>query len=1556
MKKTLTLLFVALFAANSLFADDVSVQQALQIANQFKRVSTVQTKVRKAPAAATTPTLAYTVKSSTTGKDNVYVINYGNDQGFVVVSGEDGTAADILGYCDHGAFSYAEAPIQMKELLGCYSVDIDLLRENPELAVSPMRKAAADMGTVEVEPLLTTQWNQWAPYNNLCPEGCPTGCVPTAIAQVMYYWRWPDKTMGEVQGVDFSGRSYDWDNMLSNYEEEPYDAVQAQAVAQLMADIGKVYGARYSSEGTKAGLTDYFMVLNFGYEPGSVSYTDEIASKLTTHMIEELNERRPILYSGYPENEEDGEGHALVVDGYTSNNYFHFNFGWGGYCDGFYKDAIVSKYAHHAQIFTKVRPWNAEYADIGDIQYALLGNGEAQVYDYLKTGVENVELEIPATVTYNDKTYKVTRICKHAFYRKGHFSKLTLGENVEAIDPFSFIYSHIDELVLSDKMEVVPDESFMLTYVKTLTIGASVKHIGNMAFYMCPLTNVTSKSPAFSVGDNAFSHSGPDGDWLGCITSLGKEAFSMTNFKNTPEFTNLVTVDSMAFASCSFPDQTFKIPAKLKHIAPDAFWGNNVFFEIDEKNPYFKVQGYQILYNNNYTSLVLTGRPNADLGETPLAFPPTVIRLEPGSITNRARYGSSHGVLIPNTIEEMEGAFSLCESMGWLTCQAIVPPVITDATFNDKLFENSPEVPLYVPEGTAELYRNAPGWRRFTNIRDNEPYVPSPAPQGRVYYMVLHRSGGQDNVIVPVTDIQDMHVDEATGKPIVVLSRNGKDDISVQALQVDSITWMNGFVFENAEVFNLNEENLTAEAQKCTVTLDPTTIDGDVQLSIRNSVLTPNAIDDCTRGVAVDVSLSNGVHDLSGTAQITIPIKRNENERACAAYFNEETAEWEPVMFKYDEEQEAVVITTDHLSLFSAFFIQNPESAKATLRTYYEEYPLFFDPLESMAALRDIVSDPDIEKKAISEWKDNYGFWQSIGIDGGWNLLQALGLESEAIGHATDVVGYLGTAASIFDVINADLKGDNVGVAAGTLKTILSYASGQMASAIGTGIMQASMGCVAFIGVALEHFGTMVQERKRELYNEAYRLYYSKRSDEVLGTTTSKYGTKWRYTHKDWYDYFYPAFEKGMNENRLKALIEAKVRDYCDRFWEDTNAQAACVAEAKAWGLSTWMFPDEATRKAISDAYFADLMAGDLVSVFEAIKNNLATQAGKRYNKAMKGYLDMMNTTVVLYFVDSSCKEGETSKYANWWVRFSDKPLNGNENQYKRYITEQGRASMGVTLYSLALNKMKNEITLSTPEEVDKATYKFSIPRGEGKLIVTIDLATGGVEVEAPELKNLELVYDPEEVPSYYEMWGKNYFEEYEVVASPEWGIPLNGIPTYKHTRFQTELEKFFQRHDFIVVDKSGNIKIGDDIVGKFEGEEGFGKFTINTSYPFVEKTLEQYANALNNENEEMTYRLDNLLNGTLKHKIDCEFKVVRNADGETYTVTFTGKGTYTLNAEIVDKVDNLNEWEYIDLGGGASTTGLNLPGPHHITAGDITTRQVEGEGEVELKYVTKMR
>lgn len=423
MKKMLSLLVIVLLAINGVFAEDISIDQALQIAREFSTKPSTQQLSRRKAAKPIMPTLAYTQRSKA-GKGNVYVINLGSDQGFVIVSGVSAGEDEVLGYCDHGSFNLFNAPVQLKDLLEGYSDIVDKVRENPVQTTRAPQKVGADLGTVVVGPLLTTTWDQLAPYNNLCPEGCTTGCYPTAIAQVMNYWKWPKESRGKVNREDFSGHVYDWDNMLDNYYSG-YTYAQANAVAKLMADIGKAFGTMYSPAGSSTSFIHEPLINNFGY---NLDYTLGIeqqfadkASDLQSYIRSDLDKKRPVLYTG------TGYGvHALVCDGYTSKDYFHFNYGWGGTADGYYKNAMCG-YSNNASIFTGIRPYDPAIQIIGDIKYELIKEtGKADILEYTKGGVnvENGALDIPSTVTDAEgNVYKVTNIRQLAFYRKGKFSK-----------------------------------------------------------------------------------------------------------------------------------------------------------------------------------------------------------------------------------------------------------------------------------------------------------------------------------------------------------------------------------------------------------------------------------------------------------------------------------------------------------------------------------------------------------------------------------------------------------------------------------------------------------------------------------------------------------------------------------------------------------------------------------------------------------------------------------------------------------------------------------------------------------------------------------------------------------------------------------------------------------------------------------------------------------------------------------------------------------------------------------------------------------------------------
>ena len=311
---------------------------------------------------------AFSDVTSQTEFTKFYILN--TDGGFVIVSADD-IATPILGYSDNGAFSPENIPVNMYEWLLGYENDISRgisngISTSAENAES-WRKLSNGQGispkrSRSVEALVSTKWNQSAPFNNLCPydnnysERTVTGCVATAMAQIMKYWNYPTQGNGSQtythetygqQSVNFGNTTYDWNNMLNTYSNSATQA-QKTAVATLMYHCGVAVMMDYgvsstggsgavtvgSSNGTaEYALKNYFLYKNTLNGCRRSDYTEQAWKNM---LITDLDASRPVIYTGRGE----GGGHCFICDGYNSNDQFHFNWGWGGYCDGFY--AITS--------------------------------------------------------------------------------------------------------------------------------------------------------------------------------------------------------------------------------------------------------------------------------------------------------------------------------------------------------------------------------------------------------------------------------------------------------------------------------------------------------------------------------------------------------------------------------------------------------------------------------------------------------------------------------------------------------------------------------------------------------------------------------------------------------------------------------------------------------------------------------------------------------------------------------------------------------------------------------------------------------------------------------------------------------------------------------------------------------------------------------------------------------------------------------------------------------------------------------------------------------------
>ena len=285
------------------------------------------------------------VESAQTGRNiaDFYVFNAQDGSAFVIVAGDD-RATDVLAYGPH-ALDMKTVPCNMQWLLNQYKRQLTFLREHPEMSVS---KTTVRSATVPVSPLVSCTWNQRSPFYNQCPtsgsQHCLTGCIATAMAQVMYYWKFPaeapamDAYTSEVNGMAVGalpGGVLDWDNMLDVYTSSA-TTQQRDAVAMLMRYCGQSCHMGYGTSASGAYSDDELAGMKlFGYNAEATLLSrDDYSAEQWAGMIEaQLTAGCPILYGGV--DPDKGMGHGFVVDG-CGGGMYHVNWGYSGSGDGYF--------------------------------------------------------------------------------------------------------------------------------------------------------------------------------------------------------------------------------------------------------------------------------------------------------------------------------------------------------------------------------------------------------------------------------------------------------------------------------------------------------------------------------------------------------------------------------------------------------------------------------------------------------------------------------------------------------------------------------------------------------------------------------------------------------------------------------------------------------------------------------------------------------------------------------------------------------------------------------------------------------------------------------------------------------------------------------------------------------------------------------------------------------------------------------------------------------------------------------------------------------------------
>lgn len=349
--KTKLISLILLIITFSLFGKPVDENRAKMVGLNFLHYKTNSILLKRASELQLTYVVNSKIGNSSNEITMFYVFNVGS-VGFVIVAGDD-TVTPILGYSDQGNFVSENMPSNLKKWLENYKKEILFIIENDIKATEEINKSwnldqnnnksnNSTFSTNSVNPLIQTRWDQSPYYNAQCPSNSVTGCVATAMAQVMKFWNYPATGSGfhsynhpqyGTLSANYGNTTYQWSSMPNSVTSSN------NAVATLMYHCGVSVNMNYniaSAGGSTAQTLDVVNALKtyFNYSTSiqglyRTSYTD---SQWIALLKVELDAGRPIQYAGTG----SGGGHSFVCDGYDVNNYFHFNWGWSGNSDAYF--------------------------------------------------------------------------------------------------------------------------------------------------------------------------------------------------------------------------------------------------------------------------------------------------------------------------------------------------------------------------------------------------------------------------------------------------------------------------------------------------------------------------------------------------------------------------------------------------------------------------------------------------------------------------------------------------------------------------------------------------------------------------------------------------------------------------------------------------------------------------------------------------------------------------------------------------------------------------------------------------------------------------------------------------------------------------------------------------------------------------------------------------------------------------------------------------------------------------------------------------------------------
>lgn len=482
----------------------------------------------------------------------------------------------------------------------------------------------------------------------------------------------------------------------------------------------------------------------------------------------------------------------------------------------------------------------------------------------------------------------------------------------------------------------------------------------------------------------------------------------------------------------------------------------------------------------------------------------------------------------------------------------------------------------------------------------------------------------------------------------------------------------------------LNEDTYILEAGGVQLKAHPVMNITEANASIYEVSNAPSLDEDGNQLKVYDFRVE-GITQVDGVFELSIPLSVKEGDVPGAGYLNEETMEWEPVAFFYNPQAEVLTIYTDHLSKYGVFSYSGQGTRKAKM----EFLGLYGDSedLDFAAAVNEYsiagVPGQDCYEIGVGAFSEAVG----ISSDILGNLGQAYGYAAygtDVLDTIGDHLGSLGLLLSVVSIGNSIMNGNTNEAVVGAMKTSYTYVLGKVAGKLSNSVLSAGMAAVAIVDYSINKFGTEAIEGREDIYRDAYSIYYMRKQDGFKG---SDY----------WYKTFYPLMANPtMSVDEMQAKIDEIVTAHCNEFWTGTNKLGVDYYVSEARESFGWTGGGAGLNQDMRDRISAErramLYQDVLPGVFHQIALKINMENEKQLRQEYAALSEYLNQSIGFTVIDPS------KAYANHIVRFASLNENADVDNWTGTFKKDGTLNTSFTLYGHISAGSPNKLNIYGPD------------------------------------------------------------------------------------------------------------------------------------------------------------------------------------------------------------------------------------------------------------------